>query len=382
MVGNVQLMQRMNRIKVLNYIRKNGIVERPEIAKSTDLSPASITNIVTFLQAQDLVHPVGRASASGAGRRADLLSFNASAMHLICINIEPDEAHVALCDLGGTISSMSRISIAENATPDAVLGKLRDAAKALISECETVCAIGISISGVVKGGVVSSSTMRWSEVDVRGFFRREFKKHVYVVNNSKTKALWQVRQYHGEPYENIVFLDLTFGVGITSIYRGEINESVTGELGHTTVMKDGPLCFCGNRGCLELVCSQSFILDRCREAKLSVSTFEDVLTLFSKGDKKVSSILRECAEYLGIGIANIINLFEPSLIILNDNQLTSCEYIYQTALSEAEARAYHMFSKPVRYEKVSITTNQALRGISFYVCDRLFSLDGPDDILA
>ena len=114
---------------------------------------------------------------------------------------------------------------------------------------------------------------------------------------------------------------------------------------------------------------------------LPAASFEDALLLFANGDAAMRDIFRECAEYLGIGIANIINLFEPNLIILNDNQLTSCEYIYQTALDEAERRAYHQFPRTVRYEKVSITTDQALRGVSYYVADRLFALDGPEDIL-
>ena len=86
-VGNVQLMQRINRVKVLEYIRKNGACARPELARQTNLSLSSITNIMNYLLAQNLVHPVGRASANGAGRRAALISFNAAAMYLVCINI-------------------------------------------------------------------------------------------------------------------------------------------------------------------------------------------------------------------------------------------------------------------------------------------------------
>lgn len=384
-VGNVQLMQRINRVKVLEYIRKNGACARPEIARETELSLSSITNIINYLLAQNLVHPIGRASASGAGRRAALISFNASAMYLVCINIEPQEAHIALTDLAGTILSMSRIAIRNSHSANDVLSQLGDAVAAIISEHDNIRAIGVSVSGHVMSdtGVVNySSIMRWKDVNVRKYFETRFGLHAYVTNNSKTKALWQLKQYSGEIEPKIIFLDLAIGVGIISFYNGKINESVSGELGHTTVMKDGPLCFCGNRGCLELVCSVNFILDRCREKNLPISSFDEATRLFVEGNKIVRDIFHECAEYLGIGIANIISLFEPNLIILNDNQLTSCEFIYQTARDEAEARAYHLFSKPVRYEKVSITTDQALRGVSYYVADRLFALDGPDDILS
>lgn len=382
-VGNVQLMQRINRVKVLDCIRKNVASARPDLAKQTNLSLSSITNIVNYLLAQNLVHPVGRASSTGAGRRAALISFNATARYLICINIEPHETYVALTDLCGTILSISKIIIREGCYAMDVLHSLEDSIQAIMCKHNNICAIGVSVSGHVIGdlGIVNSSIMRWKDVNVKKYFENAFGLHVYVTNNSKTKALWQINQYRGELDRKIIFLDLALGVGIISFYNGQINESVSGELGHTTVMKDGPLCFCGNRGCLELVCSLNFILDRCREKLIPVTCFDDALRFFSEGNPDVHDIFKECAEYLGIGIANIISLFEPSLIMINDNQLTSCEFIYQTALEEAERRAYHIFSKPVRYEKVSINTDQALRGVSYYVTDRLFALDGPDDIL-
>ncbi|MEG2377266.1 MAG: ROK family protein, partial [Clostridia bacterium] len=363
--------------------RQNGALARPAIARKTDLSLSSITNIINYLLEKNLVHAVGRQSNAGAGRRAALISFNASARFLVCINIEPLAAHVALCDLSGTIISMSRIVIRESHTAGDVLAMLLDAVNTIVSEQRDVCAIGISVSGHVTpdSGVVSSSIMRWKDVRVRDYFEHATGLHVYVSNNSKTKALWQIAQYGGELPHRIIFLDLAQGVGIISIYDGQVNESVSGELGHTTVMKEGPVCFCGNRGCLELVCSVKFILQRCREKRLAVTSFADALALFSSGCADIRVIFEECAEYLGIGIANIISLFEPMLIIINDNELTSCEFIYQTALEEAQQRAYNLFSKPVQYEKVTINSDHALKGVAYYVADRLFALDGPDDVM-
>jgi N-acetylglucosamine repressor len=193
--------------------------------------------------------------------------------------------------------------------------------------------------------------------------------------------------------ENIIFLDLTMGVGIINFYKNEINESVIGEIGHTTVKKDGPLCFCGNRGCLEVMCSVDTIVDKCNrllqqgrclllkdliEKKNTPITYEAIIEAFNIGDDDVRNVLTECGQYLGIGIANIINIFNPKRIIINGHQLLKTEYIYKTAIDEANSRAYEQFTKDLKYEKVNIDADRAITGVSLYVTDRLFDLMGPE----
>lgn len=392
-VGNVALMQRINRVKVLEYIRKNGPAARTEISKNTSLSLSSITNIINFLLSKGLVFQVGPVSSQSVGRKASLIAFNASAMELIAVNVETDEAEIALTDLSGKALSCRRVSLQGHKDSHAVLSLLEAEIRSLLPEAKNPQAIGIAVNGhVVAGsGVVISSIMRWKAVDVKAYFQKKFDLHVYVTNNTKTKAQWQIGEYGAQVAQNLVFLDLTQGVGIISFYGGKINESVAGELGHTTVMKDGPQCFCGNRGCLELVCSVDYILTQCRKARAAGKClwmedpekldFAAAVRAFEAGDAEVADIFRECAEYLGIGLANIISIFEPSLIVINDDQLTRCDFIYQVARAEAERRAYNMFTRPVEYERVNVTSSQALTGVAQYVADRLFDLDGPDNIL-
>ncbi len=393
-VGNVQLIQRINRVKVLDYIRKYGPAARTRVAEQTNLSLSSITNITNYLLGRGLVSQGETITSKNAGRRASLIEFNASAMQIVAVNVEPDGVELALSDLDGKALITRRIVPERFHDADCVLGEIEAEIRELLTDAKNPVAIGIAVNGHVEGarGIVTSSTMRWKGVRVGEFFKKRFDGlYVYVTNNSKTKARWQIKRLGEAAADNLIFLDLTSGVGIISFYGGKLNEAVAGELGHTTVMKDGPLCFCGNRGCLELVCSVEYILSRCREAHeaggckwmegIEKLKFSDAVAAFEQGDEQVRDIFRECAEYLGIAIANIISIFEPKIIVINGDKLTRCDFIYQTARDEAEKRAYAMSITPNRYERVEISAEQALAGAAQYVADCLFALDGPEDIL-
>ena len=266
-VGNVRFMQRINREKVLSYIRKNSPVSRNELSKVTGLSLSSITNIVNFFMDTNLVTETGRIKNVGAGRKAVMIEFNASAMSIIAINIETDEAIVSLTDLSGGIITSRSVEISRRDSSDAVISAIERCVIEIISERDDVKAIGFAVSGHVSGdGRVSSSTMRWDRVDVKKRFEKTTGLPVYVSNNTKTKGLWTIRALNDVKHRNIVFLDMSSeGIGIINAYGGEINNAIAGEFGHTVVTGSDHKCFCGNVGCLESVCSVSYIEGRYKE---------------------------------------------------------------------------------------------------------------------
>ncbi|NJD01210.1 MAG: ROK family transcriptional regulator [Ruminiclostridium sp.] len=394
-VGNVQLMQKINRLKVFDCIRQKEPVARPEIAKITGLSPSSITNIVTHLLEKNLVVEVGTVDSKEVGRKATLIKFNPSAMKVISIDIESSNINLALTDLGGEIIKIKEISINRLARDFEIMNLIKREIGFILNESNNVAGIGIAVSGLVQDGekLVISSSMRWKGLSLKQFFENSFNIPVFVQNNSRTKALWELRNYNNEDERNIIFLDLTLGIGIINFFDHKINEAVIGEFGHTTIKKDGPLCFCGNRGCLEIMCSVDAVVNQCNELlqkgkcktlegilneKNTSISFELILQAYEKGDSEVSEVLKECGEYLGIGLANIINMFNPQRIIINGDLLLTSDFIYKTALEEANKRAYELFLKNLRYEKVNIKIEEALKGVSLFVADKLFDLSGPD----
>ena len=394
-IGNVQLMQKINRIKVLECIILKGPVARPEISKQTGLSLSSITNIVTYLLDKGLVAETGTVDSKDVGRKATLIKFNPSTFNVISVNIEANKIDMALTDLSGEILELRQINVGRLMKDYEILNAVKKEVSQLIDSGSRhgadVAGIGIGVSGLVQesGILTISSSMRWKGLSIKEQFENTFHIPVYIQNNSKTKALWALRSYIGDEDRNVIFLDLTMGVGIISLFENKINEAVKGEFGHTTVKKDGPLCFCGNHGCLEIMCSVDTVVNSCSElldkdkCKILKGLLEGykttldydlVLEAHQKGDQDVMQILLECGQYLGIGIANIINIFNPQRLIINGDILLKSEFIYETAIKEASSRAYEQFLADMKYQKVEIGDKESIKGVSLYVTDKLFEL--------
>ena len=397
-IGNVQLMQKINRLKVLNLVRERGPAARPEIARVTGLSTSSVTNIVGFLLEKGLLVETGPLAKRDVGRKATLLRYNPAACSVVCVDIGSNGVRVALTDLAGTARVSKEIRLDHPLMDQEMLDLVRREAGRLVAEGrggrkDGIAGIGVAISGLVldENRLVVSSSMHWKGLPLKELFEADFGIPVFVQNNSLTKAHWRLHQGLAPDERHVVFVDLAMGVGLIDFIDRRINDGVIGELGHTTVQKDGPACFCGNRGCLEMVCSVEAVLRQCREAleaggcpglaalraereEPGELTYADVREAARRGDADVRGILRQCGEYLGIGLANVINLFNPQRIVVNGDLLLTEDSIYETAVAEARARAIGAFASAVRFEKADIGPDAAIRGIALFLADRIFEL--------
>lgn len=399
-VGNVQLMQRINRLKVLEVIRGKGPLARPQIAALTGLSSSSVTNIVSYLLERDLAEETGTVDSREVGRKATLIRFKPSAYRIVAVIMEPTRVDFALTDLDGSVLLMRRSALEGPPDGDEALGRVKDGIARLLEESRGggsgVVGIGVAVSALVQdeGRFVLSTSLRWKGLSIRARLEEGFGLPVFILNYSRAKALWALKTNVEESDRNVVFLDLAMGVGIVSVFEHRINEAVIGELGHTTVCPDGPQCFCGNRGCLEMMCSAEAVLRRC-EALLErgrcpvlrgllgepggALDYGAVLKAFELGDGGVREALGECGRYLGIGLANIINLFNPQRIVINGDALLQSDYLYETALAEANARANEHLLQGLKYRKIAVGPRESIQGVSAYVTERLLEL--PDSLL-
>lgn len=397
-IGNVQLMQKINRQKVLECIRVAGSISRASLAKSTGLSPSSVTNIVSYLLEKKLVIETGTIESGDVGRKATNLRFNHSHYSIISIYIESTKLEIAYTDLIGNVVYIKETLFDRLMKESEILDLIRKETFHLIKQKNKyldaeIIGMGIAISGLVQeeGGILLSTNMRWKETFFKKQFEDIFNLPVYIQNVSKTKAIWTIREYIKEDEKNVVFIDFKAGIGIISIYEHKVIEAVTGEFGHTTVIKDGPLCFCGNSGCLETVSSSDYAISKCLELlkdnkckilkkiidiEKKELDFDMLVDAFNKGDDCVKELFIECGEYIGIGIANIINTFNPQKIIIDGNGMLKSQFIYETAIKEAKKRAFEFFTSNLKFEKIDIGLTETMQGISLYVVNKLFDISG------
>ena len=375
--GSVQFMQKLNRLKVVNCIRRNPYIVRPAVSEQTGLSLSSITNIVSFLIDKGLVVETGLENAERIGRKAVLLKFCPSEHNLICVSISQGKILVSLTDLDGKQIRVQSCDFASNKASDA-LNTIKNAISKILSETDKtkLVAIGVCVSAffLPDGTLAVSSKLKWDKIDLKSELEKEFNKPVVVMDSSVARAHFCNENSCGGNMRSMLFVDLVDGVGAVHFYEGHLNRSVIGEIGHTTVEKDGDECFCGNRGCLEIMCS----LERlCEQYGADI---DSIMKSYEKGEEKAIKLLYKTGEYRGIGMANAVNVLNPDAVIINAGQYLKTEPILDFAVKEAKKRVFSALSDNVTFEIVNISDEMMVEGMAQSVCESVFDVDFHTDI--
>jgi len=381
-VGNVQLMQKINRLKVLNYVRKNPDVVRPVISRETGLSLASITNITSYLLEVGLLSETGTENVGRVGRKSTLLRFCASKYNLICIVLGKNHINIAYTDLEGNIIDIFRID-SKNLSPDEIMESVRQNVRILISNHgkERVLGIGVAISGLVldNSRFVFSTSHKWKEFDLKKILEEDTSLPVFIDNVSLLKAVWYFCCSGSVEDKNMVFIDMENGIGAAQFYDGAISHAMLGEFGHITVEKDGEPCFCGNTGCLEAMCSPQRMLSLYESVSgKKLDSIKELDSLYYAGDKAAKFAVSNSGRYLGIGLASLINLFNPSVFVINTGDFTECPSLFSEAKTEMLKRATLTSKEKIAIKKINETEENTICGTAFNLCDRLFAKSFPE----
>ncbi len=372
-----QLMQRANRLRVLDEIRRAEGITRPALARRTSLSLASITNIVAYLKSKDIVDEAETEEDGKVGRKATLLKYKYTAYDVVCVRVGTAGVVISLTDLSGAAKHTVVKSIVDTGSAFNT-ERLRAEVKAFVQghATQTTLAVGVAVSGLVlnDGEYVLSAGLEWEVSFLKQQIEEDVGLPVVVFNVSTSNALFGCASTGSSELGNVVFLDLDGGVGAIQICRGKVNRSTVGEIGHTTVEKDGELCFCGNRGCLELMCSPGRIIAGARIAAgdggLSLAgAFEQV----EKNDAIRASV-DQCLEYLGIAVANVINIFLPEKVIIDYASLSGFGYVHNYVVGCVERRVRYALPGNVKFDQVLVDDAGKLKGIAQYIVDTIFNV--------
>ncbi len=326
---NQENIQDMNRTLLLNLLRKEGVCARAHLANLSQLKQATVTNIVSDFIDWGLVKEVGFLVGS-KGRRSIGISINNDDFGVLAIRLARKNYTVGVFDLSGRLLDKERTELDVNQQPKITFEAIINDAGKLIKSLKSrkIIAIGMAIPGPYseKRGRIELMTgvLGWNEVPIRETLQDIFKMPVFVEQDANAGALAQY-WHNDEDYKNgvVVYIAVGQGVGAGIINNGELLKGcigVAGEIGHTSISFDGPRCACGNYGCLENYCSSiAFTREVNRVmAPEKEYTFRQVSQLVREENRQATEIFLDACDKLSIGVVNIVNSFNPSVIVIGD----------------------------------------------------------------
>jgi len=256
------------------------------------------------------------------------------------IDIGGTKTIVAVADEKGIIIAQERINTPRERGPDAVLWEIVSAANRLLRNASfsvrDIKAIGVGCGGPLdreKGIILSAPNLSgWKNLPIAEYFTNTLSAPTYIENDVNLAALGEARRGHGVGRDPMAYFNIGTGIGggiiiDSQLYRGCGN---AGEFGHQIILPDGPKCLCGRRGCLEALASGTSIARRAREYLASVPgsailryagviesvSAEHVALAAQDGDPLALQIWQETGEYVGLGVANVVNILHPRLVVL------------------------------------------------------------------
>ena len=337
--GDQTLVREINLSIILNCLRETSPLSRAQLAEITGLNKTTVSSLVRELIARQSVREIGFDS-SGGGRPAVLLELNPGAGCIIGMEIGVDFILTILTDFKAQILWRHKEDTDQAKRQEVILGRAFDIVRQALTVGQAthspVLGIGVGVPGLVdvsSGTLLFAPNLKWRDVPLREVFSQEFDVPVFVDNDANMAALGE--RYFGAAQGSRDFVYLSTGVGLGGgiVLDGQLYRGIggyAGEIGHMTIKSGGERCNCGNRGCWETLVSQTAVVNRVRKAveagnasrvsqlvegRLDRISIPIIVEAAEESDEVAKQALEETGAYLGIGIANLINTFNPELVI-------------------------------------------------------------------
>ncbi|MEV6924335.1 ROK family transcriptional regulator [Dactylosporangium sp. NPDC051485] len=356
-----------NRSALLTRLFLDGPLTRQALSRETGLSQPAVSNVVSDLIEDGLVAEAGALESEG-GRPGILLRIAPGFGAVAGVDVGETRVRAELFDLG-----LRRLACADRpiggpagTTPETVVRHIHAALRAVTAGRGPgeVLGVGVGVAGIVQqgrdGAVVHAQTLGWDAVPLQRLLEQGTELPLHIDNGAKTLGQAEMWFGAGRGRRHAVFALVGSGVGAAVVtdgatYRGA--SSSAGEWGHTTLVYGGRPCRCGSRGCLEAYVGAGSVLQRYREqagARELPGGDEEtrIAALLAAADEPATrAVLDETADYLGAGVANLVNLFNPELVVLGGWTATALAALLPRV---RESAARHALRQPFAQARIEL----------------------------
>ena len=326
-LGSLESLRELNRLRVIDALRRRGTASRSELARATGLSRTTVATLVTELQGRGLVveqpPPPGPA---GRGRPPILLRLDPSAGAVVGIHFDHRHLRVAVADLASTVVVERLVDLDVDHAAATALDAAAELVDAVLAEAgierSHVVGAGMALSGpIALDGTVGSTVIMpgWYGLSASEELSSRLDLDVAVDNDANLGALAELSFGAGRGLADVIYVMVSSGIGAGIVIDGRLHRGVTGlagELGHVRVRAEGAVCRCGNRGCLETVASTDAMLELLRPAHGSDLGVRGLVELLAGDDPGAQRVVRDAGFEIGRVLAGLCNILSPAAVIV------------------------------------------------------------------
>ncbi|WP_085524691.1 ROK family transcriptional regulator [Tuberibacillus sp. Marseille-P3662] len=385
---NQYVVKKGNKSLVLETIKDRSPISRAETSNLTGLNKGTVSSLVNELLEEQLIYESGPGESSG-GRRPVMLLFNQLAGYSIGIDLGVNYLFGILTDLQGNIHHEEKIKF-NHLSYEGIQSNLFQMIDRLFNSAPPsaygVVGIGIGVPGSVSnnGEVLLAPNLGWKNIDLQKVLEKKYNLPVVVANEANAGAYGEKKFGIGKDFNNIVYVSAGIGIGTGLILNGDLfkgNNGFSGELGHMTIEVGGAKCRCGNEGCWELYASEQALITNAEQTGIQPPhhaeeiTLEHLLLLAEHDNKQTIQLFETIGDYLGVGINNIINIFNPDQVIIG-NRIASCQQWLKEPLKQRITNQTMWFhQKDLQVDFAQLSTHSTALGVAAFSLENFLKVD-------
>jgi N-acetylglucosamine repressor len=380
---------------ILTLIHGEGAISQTRIVEQTRIRPGTAQALIEELMQEGLIQMSGEGKSKG-GRKPTLLEINPDAYWTIGMDVDEERISAGIVDLKGRIvKSVGRTKCRFRNQEDFI-----DAVKQVIHELISaipsttpLLGAGIGLPGFVdreRGIARHCSYYDWMrDVPVKALLEEDFGFPFAIDNDTVVATLGEKWFGAGKGIDDFLYVDLGETVGMGTVIEGRLYTGFSGnagELGHTVIQSNGPLCICGNEGCVEALASGmalrreaeelvrkgviSLISDSVQDpGEISIET---IIRAAERGDKVAYKLVTEMATYLGLAISNVVNVLNPQKVILGGSLMGAKEIVSEAITKAIKSHCLFPIAAAVSVDVSQLVEKSGILGASTLVSQRFF----------
>jgi glucokinase-like ROK family protein len=340
LTGDQEKVRKINKSIVMNTLRLHAPISRARVANLTGLNRGTVSNIVNALIEEGLVSENGL-EGSKVGRPAIPLSLRSDGGAVIGMEIGVDFIHILLTNFVAETLWETRVETTSSQSQSSIISRAEQLVEQALSIAKEqqlrVLGLGVGLPGLVnlrQGELIVAPNLQWKNVPLRLMWNQRFRLPVYIENEANLSALGEYYFGVAQGIENFIYVCSGIGLGGGIMIGGNLfrgGYGYAGEIGHVQRDPQGEQCACGRIGCWETqvgpravlrrvkkelqVHSDQFLLNAC-QGDFDNITFEMVVKFALEGDSVCRQAIEDVATYLGAGIADLVNVFNPELVVI------------------------------------------------------------------